>query len=900
VATRAIPATFARVLHGSYRLLLRAYPPEFRRRVGADMADVFIDVCAAELRARGPAGLPRLAFRTLRDVARNAWAERLYRRRRPGRGVPRPTPSPAPRGERHVNVVIQDLRFALRTLIKQPAFSLGVIVVLGLGIAGTTGIFSIFNGLFLRPLPFDDPGQLVNLDEAAPQWNLEFVAVSYVDFAAWRDQNETFTAMAVLDSESVNMSLDGEASRVDASMISQGIFAVLGIEPALGRPFTVEEDMPGAEGVVLLGQALWRDRFGADPSVLGRSLSLDSTPHIVIGVLPQDAEFVPGDLWVPLKADVDARSGSYWLDGLGRLRPGVTIERARDDLTRIHRAMIEERPVNEVTSPVVLPILDRILGDYHDGALALLGGVSVVLVIACANVAGLMLARSTARGREVGVRVALGAGRGRIVQQLLTESLVLATAGAVVGAGLGHLASRAALAAAPDDFPRWISFAIDVRFLAFTTAVTVGSALLFGLAPAIKVARTDPQRVLQASGRSTETRAGRYGLNALVVAELALSLVVLVGAGLFMAAFQQLQAVDPGFRTESVLAYRISLPDATYGEDAAQKAFFEEHLAALRALPGVIGAGATTSEPLGGHTGYFFEAEGALPRDDDEPDPVTLVRWTTPGYFEAIGINLLSGRAIEEADGNPEAPAVAIINEEFARHHWGDESPLGRRIRAGDDEEDWMSVVGLVRDARHYGLDREMRPGVYVPFDRSPSGSLTIVTHTAVDPMSLADEARELVRRADPEVPIYATATMVQRLDDSLWARRASSWTFAIFAGVALLLAVSGVYGVISYAVSRRRHEIGIRMALGARRGQVVRHILRHGAALIGAGVVLGLTGSLMLAWTLSSLLFEVSPTEPLVYAGVTVLLGGVALLANLVPARRAASVDPMHALRED
>ena len=799
-----------------------------------------------------------------------------------------------------MHVIIQDLRFALRTLIKQPAFSLGVILVLGLGIAGTTGIFSVFNGLFLRPLPFDDPGQIVNLDETAPQWNLEFVAVSYIDFVAWRDQNETFEAMAVFDSESVNLSLDGEASRVDASMISEGIFAVLGIEPALGRPFTAEEDLPGAESVVLLGHTLWRDRFGAAPDVLGRSLSLDSTPHTVIGVLPPEAEFVPGDLWVPLKADVDVNAGSWWLDGIGRMQRGVTIERAREDLTRIHKAMIEERSVNEVTSPVVLPVLDRILGDYHDGALALLGGVSVVLVIACANVAGLMLARSTSRSREVGVRVALGAGRRRIVQQLLTESLALATAGALVGAGLGHLASRAALAAAPDDVPRWISFAIDVRFLAFTIAVTVGSALLFGLAPALKVARTDPQRVLQGSGRATETRASRWGLNALVVAEIALALVVLVGAGLFMAAFRQLQTVDPGFRVDDVLAYRISLPDVSYAEEPQQKAFFEEHLTALRELPGVIEAGATTAEPLGGHTGYFFEAEGALPRGEDEPTPVTLVRWMTPGYFEAIGIQLLAGRGIEPADGNPEAPAVAIINEEFARHHWGDQSPLGRRIRAGDEEEDWMTVVGLVRDARHYGLDREMRPGVYVPFDRSPSGSLTIVTHTAVDPMSLADEARELVRRADPEVPIYATATMVQRLDDSLWARRAASWTFAIFAGVALLLAVSGVYGVISYAASRRRHEIGIRMALGARRGQVVRHILRHGAALIGAGVVLGLTGSLALAWTLSSLLFEVSPTEPLVYAGVTVLLGGVALLANLVPARRAASVDPMHALRED
>ena len=643
-----------------------------------------------------------------------------------------------------MSVFLRDVRFAARTLRKQPVFSATVVFVLALGIAGTAGIFSVFNGLFLRPLPFDNPDRLVDIDETAPQWNLDYVSINYTDFAAWQEQNRTFEAMAVYDSESFNVSLDGEAIRVDATSITYDIFDVLGIEPLIGRRFTAEEDQPGAEGVVLVGSALWQSRFANDPGLLGKTLMLDGEPYTVIGILPPEAVFIDTDLWVPLRTDVTQNQGSWWLNGIGRLRAGVTVEEARLDLDRIHKGMIDDRSVNEITSPVVAAALDRILGEFRLGTKALLGGVSVVLLIACANVAGLMLARSTSRTGEVGIRVALGAGRGRIVRQLLTESLLLASAGAGLGVSLGYAGLRAVLSAMPDDIPRWISFEMDLRFLLFTTVLTGGSALLFGFAPAWRAARIDPQRILQStSGRSSLGGNRRRGLNALVVGEIALALLLLISAGLFMAAFQKLQNVDPGFRPENVLSYRISLPQAAYDDDPKQLAFFESHLEELRALPGVIGVGGATHEPLGSHTGNFFQAESAAPPEEGASTPVTLTRYATPGYFDAIGITLLAGRTFAAADAGEDAPPVVLVNQAFAEHHWPGENAVGRRIAFTGDDPTWIEVIGLTQDVKHYGLDQEMRPGVYFLYGRNPTAGMTIVARTAVDPLSIADEARD-------------------------------------------------------------------------------------------------------------------------------------------------------------
>jgi predicted permease len=900
------PHAFGRAVLGRiYRVMLLAYPREFRRRVGADMEEVFVDLCRHEIRARGGRGLPALAARTLRDVVRNAFAERF--RTPPALQPPSPRkPSRLPRdpipakGDNPMSMIAQDLGYSLRTLRQQPLFSVTVVFVLALGIAGTTGIFSIFNGLFLRPLPFEQPDRLVNLDETAPQWNLEFVSINFADFEAWREHNRAFAAMAVFDTETINLSLDGEASRVDVALASADIFDVLRVAPVIGRNFTAAEDAVGAEGVVMLSQALWRDRFAGDPGVLGRTLMLDSEAHTVIGVLPPEAMFIPGDVWVPLRTAVTENSGSWWLSGIGRMNPGVTIEQARADLERVHRAMIDERPVNEVTSPVVLPVLERLIGDLRLGTMALLGGVGVVLLIACANVAGLMLARATGRTREVGIRVALGAGRGRIVQQQLTESLLLAGTGALLGTVAGHLGVETALAVAPDNVPQWVSLEIDLRFLLFTVGITTLAALLFGFAPAWNAARTDPQRALQATGRSTPGSRRRWGLNALVVGEIALALLLLVCAGLLVSTVWRLQDVDPGFRTENVLSYRISLPSATYDTEPEQLAFFEQHVAEVRALPGVQEAGAVTHAPLGSHTGYFFTAEGGEPRGEDEPNPVTLTRWATIDYFRAIGVNLLAGRVFTTADAAEEAVPVAIVNQTFADYHWPGADPIGKRITTNPEDPDWITVVGLTQDVKHYGLDTDMRPGVYLPFERSPSANMTIVLRTTVDPLSLTDEARSLVRTRDPDLPIYNVRTMEQAIADSLWARRAGSWTLTVFAGAALLLAVSGIYGVVSFAVGERTHEIGIRMALGARRLQVLRQVVWQGGLLVGCGAAIGLVAAVIAASAVSSLLFGVSATEPAVYVGVTCLLLFIALIANLIPARRAASIEPVEALRRD
>ncbi|MGD8331001.1 MAG: ABC transporter permease, partial [Acidobacteriota bacterium] len=749
------------LLQRAFRALLLTYPADFRRRVGADMSEVFADQWQGELRTRGPRALPVFFFRTLRDVLRNGLAERF----RPTPPLPSPshrTPSRLPRdprptrGDRSMAVIGNDLRYAARSLAKQPLFSLTVIFVLALGIAGTTGIFSIFNGLFLRPLPFEHPDRLVNLDEEAPRWNLDYVSVNFADFAAWRGRNETFVAMSVFDDDSLNMSLDGEASRVNVTMITADIFDVLPVTPLLGRAFTPAEDTPGAEGVVLLSYAIWRDRFASDPGVLGRTLMLDSEPHTIIGVLPPEAVIVPGDLWRPLRTAVTERTGSWWLAGIGRLKPGVTFDQARADLQQIHKGMIDERGVNEVTSPLVIPLVERLIGNVRYGTLALLGGVGMVLLIACANVAGLLLARATSRTREVGIRVALGAGRGRIVQQLLTESLLLAGAGALLGVVLGHLGLRAALAVAPDNIPQWAHFDMDVRFLLFTIAITTGAALLFGFAPAWRAARTDPQGALRDTGRSTAGSRRRWGLNALVVGEIALALLLLVCAGLLMSTVWRLQEVDPGFRPDNVLAYTMSLPRATYGEDSQRLAFYADQLEAVRALPGVISAGAVTDAPLGGHSGYFFTAEGAEPRGEDDPNPVTLTRWATVGYLETIGVNLLEGRTFTLADTGEDAPAVAVVNQSFADFHWPDVDPIGKRFANDPEDPEWITVIGLAQDVKHYGLDTPMRPGVYLSFEQSPQPTMTIVARTAVEPTSLVEQARGLLHQRDPELPIYA------------------------------------------------------------------------------------------------------------------------------------------------
>jgi putative ABC transport system permease protein len=793
---------------------------------------------------------------------------------------------------------LSDLKIAFRRLIRQPGFSLMVVGMLGLGIAGNTAIFSIFNGLFMKPLPFHESERLVDIDETAPIWNLEFVGISYPDFHAWREQNRTFEGMAVWDQQSFNLSAQGAAERIEGARVTHDLASVLDIQPVLGRDFQPEDDRPGAAKVALLGFGLWQRTFGGAPDVLGETLRLDSEPYTVVGVLPPEA-VIPDDaqLWIPLAADPHTHQG-WFLNGVGRLRNGVTPNRAREDLTRVHRAMLETRPDNENTSPIVLPLRERYLGDYRRLTSLLQGAVGVILLIACANVAGLMLARGTARSGEIGIRAALGATRLRIVRELMAESLVLAACGGLLGLILGDWALAGLVSLMPDELPGWVSFEIDTPFLVFCLFVTVFAALLSGLAPALQAARSIAHEALRqrTAGSSTPSGRGR-GLHAVVIGEIALALVLLVGAALVVRAFLEVQKVETGFRPDNVLTFRVDLPRAKYVNSERRISFFTELLERCRALPGVQAAGAITSPPLAGHWGDFFEVENARPLGPDEQDPVTLVRVITPGYLQAMGVTLTSGRPFTEHDGRTEGAPTVIVNETFARTFWPGADPLGKRIRYREEGSPWLTVVGVTHDVKHYGLDVKMRPGVYVPFLQTPVSTLAVILRGGSDPSNLVSPAREIVREMDADLPLHEVVTMSQRIDDSLWIRRSYSSLFGLFAAVALVLACGGLYGVISHAVGQRTHEIGIRMALGAREGQVLRQVLGRGLALVSMGILLGLAGAFWASGLLETLLFGISGSDPITYIVVSLILMGVAFLAMLLPARRAARVDPIRAL---
>jgi predicted permease len=801
---------------------------------------------------------------------------------------------------RMLGTLQHDLKIAFRATRSKPAFSLMVIGMLAAGVAGNAAIFSVFNGLFLRPLPFAEPDRLVDLDETAPKWNLKFVGLSCPDFYAWREGNKTFDSMAFFDSEGYDLS-DGRggAQHIRGKQVTRDMLDVLRLKPALGRNFLPEEDRHGGPKVLMLGYALWQRMFQGDRTVLGRVLKLNGEPYTVVGVLPREAVFPPdAELWTPLAANV-SRNNGWYLSGVGRLKRGVTIEQAAADLLRVHRAPNpgSGRDATDVTSPTVMPLRDRYLGDYRQVTHILLGGVAIVLLIACVNIAGLMLVRGAARTREIAICRAIGASRGAIIRQLLTESLVLAAIGGIAGVLIGHVFLRGILILMPDDMPGWLSFRLDATFAAFCTLITAAAAVLFGLAPAIQAAGVDPRAWLQDGARSSFSRGRRGALSLLIVCEVGLALMQLVSAGLLLQAFRKVTHADPGFRPDNVLTYTLDLPEARYPKEPQQVEFYRRLLDRLRVLPGVQSAGAVSILPLDGHTGWFFKVEGGRTITGKDQNPVVLLLRSTTGYFETRGVNLLAGRRFDERDGAVDGPKVAIVSESFAKYFWPNTDAMGKRIRYAWDEG-WMQVIGITRDVKHYGLDREMRPSVWVPFRQQSQRAMSIALRSAINPHSLANAAREVQRQIDPDLAMFNIRTMSERLDRSLWARRAYSWLFGAFAAVAILLAAAGVYGVTSYAVSQRSREIGIRMALGARPTQVMSGVLLNGMALVSAGVVLGLIGALLTTRLLESLLFGVSTHEPVTYACVIAGLAVVGLLANFIPAQRASRVDPMRILR--
>lgn len=877
-----------------YRTLLRLLPPRFRQENDEELERMYLELRADWEVERGEPGTTfwlALTWDTF-QVATAEWLTLMGRTVRSATTV---------RGEERMSEFFGDIRYATRQLVRQPLYSFVIVLLMALAIAGNAAVFRVFNGLFLKPLPFQESEQLVDVDETAPTWDLEYLSVMYRDFVSWRSANSTFDAMALFAEGGGNFVGEGSARRVSTLLATHDMDDVLRLEPLMGRFFEPSEDTPDGPRAGLLTEAFWRQEFGGDPDILGRTISIDGFTIEVVGVLPPEARyFGEYDLWLPLRGDPD-QSSSWSYNGVGRLRAGITPEQAQADLTTIHKALIDERPVNEISSPVITPLRDRFLGEYRLGAGFLLGAVGIVLLIACANIAGLMSVRAMSRAPEMGIRRAMGAPKGRIVRQLLTESFVLASIGAAVGAGVGYWGSELVVGPLSEQFPAFVTFDLDLRFFLFTMAITVAAAVAFGLSPALRAAGASEVGVL--SSRSTSGRRRKRAVGMLVAGEVALALVLLVVGGLSSLDVRQLGRTDPGFDARGVVSYQLNLPSQRYDDDPARLAFAERYLDELEAVPGVESAAIASSVPLGGHWGWFFSAEGAPPRGEDEANPVVLHRAVSPSYFDALGVQLQSGRAFDGFDGRDESAPVVVVNETFVRTHLSHRAdPLGARIHPGTgapgDDAVWWTVVGVARDVKHYGLDEEMRPGVYQPLAQHPLSAFHVALDAQGDLGLIMTQVREVTAALDAELPIHQVTPLETSLRESLFARRAVSWLIGIFSTVALLMAIAGIYGVISYSVGQRRQEISIRMAMGAEHTKVVREVLVQGMRLVVAGAALGLVLSLAGARAVSGILVGVSATDPRVYLGVTTILLAVAFVANYLPARRAARLHPMRALR--
>ena len=801
--------------------------------------------------------------------------------------------------------LLTDLRLAVRALRKSPAFALVAVLCIGIGIGLNTTIFSIVDAALLRPFPFVEPERLVVVDEVNLAIGEPEGEFSIPDLADLRAQTRSFTDVAAYTWRSATITGGEEPERVPGLLVTWNLFPLIGERPALGRAFRPDDDRPGAAPVVLISDDLWRRRFDGDSGAVGAAMVVDGVPRTIVGVMRPGFRFFENEhLWIPLAADpARARRTDRSLETWARLGPGVDIEAARRDVAAIGARVAAAHPAtNEGWEWRVRPIRDDMTGDQTALIVStMMGAVGLVLLVACANVANLLLARATAREREIAVRTALGASRGRIVRQLLTESVVVALAGGLLGAALAVWGVQLVLAAfPPGDLPWFVQFRIDARALGFTLALAVGTGLLFGLAPALQTTRVSLVGALKEGGRGAS--GGRQRLrSALVVGEVALSLVLLVGASLFVRSFMNLQRASPGFDTAHLLALRVFLPGTRYDEPAARVRQVDELVRRIEGLPGVTSAAASNLVPIDGGGDHLpIELDGRPTTERERP--MARFSGVTAHFFRTLDVPVLAGRMLdgrEAADGAP----VAVVNESFVRRHWPEGDPLGRRVRAWLDDSTAVSLttIGVVRDINHDGMDEGAEAAIYAPFAYQPTrnAGITIRT-TAADPASLAAPVRREIRAASPDLPVFAVHTMEELRYLSFWEYGLFGAMFSTFGGIALLLAVVGVYGVMSYAVGQRTREIGVRVALGAREADVLRLVVTQGARLALAGIGIGLVGAFAAARVIASILYDTSPSDPLSYAGIAVLLAAAALLACALPARRAARVDPVEALRAE
>jgi predicted permease len=796
--------------------------------------------------------------------------------------------------------ITKDIRYGVRSLLKRPAFTAIAVITLALGIGANTTLFSFVNGILLRPLPYKDPGQLVMLDENSLKQGIKSFGVSYPNFTDWRAQNHVFEDVAAYQRGTYSLVGAGEPEQLSGARITQGLFELLGVSPKLGRTINAEEDRPETNNAVLISHNLWQRRFASAENVVGQSLIVNGVPRTIVGVMPPDFKFPDtAELWVPMALNEKLWTrNDHGLRSVARLKPNITLEQAQAEMNNIARRIEEQNPVtNEGMGVEVISLRVRLVGDYRQALLILLGVVGFVLLIACANVANLLLARSSARHQEFALRAALGASRARIVRQLLTESAVLSVLGAGFGVLLAVWGRNLLLAAIPGDMPFWMKFDLDLRVLGFTLVVSFLTALVFGVVPALQGSRTLLNEALKEGVRSRGTTHNRLR-NLLVVAEVALSLVLLVGAGLMLRSFEKLQQVNSGINPEHVLTVEVPLSRAKYPEDAQQSAFFKELVTRVGALSGVSSVSAISNLPLMGGWGRSLTVEG-YPVLSVGQAPMINHAVVTPNYFHTMGIPLHEGRDFSEADA-AKGLRVTIVDERLARQYWPNASALGKRIRFGPPEsnEPWHTVIGVAGAVRHERLDQETRQSIYVSYQQIPDRVMTLALRTSGDPEDLAGAVRREVLALDKDQPVTNVLTMGEVVSRSVWQQRFYTMLFGIFAALALVLAAVGIYGVMSYAVTQRTQEIGIRMALGARAFDVLGLIIKNGMALIVIGVVIGLAGAVALTRLLATLLFGVTPTDTLTFVVVSGVLMVVALVACYLPARRATKVDPLVALR--
>jgi putative ABC transport system permease protein len=757
----------------------------------------------------------------------------------------------------------------------------------------------VVNGVLLRPLPYPEADALVRVFEVVPQYGRFSVAPA--NFRDWKAQNGVFERIAAFASGSATWIGREGPERLPMAGVSWDLYELLRVTPSHGRGFSEQEDAPGRNAVIVISHGMWQRRLGGDPAVLGTSILLSGTPATIVGVMPPDFYFPNRDteFWRPLALPADATRGGHYLGVIARLKPGIPVDHAGTEMQGIAARLATEYPnTNRDESAEVTGLRDTIVGPVRPMLLTLLAAVGVVILIACANVANLLLVRASVREKEIAIRTAMGAGRRRLVMQMLTESLALSLAGGVLGLLFAWLAIAPIQALGVGSIPRVADVALDRNVLLFAAGISLLTGVLFGLAPAWQAGRSGPGAVLKEGGRSSVSSGGRRLRGVLLVAEVALSIVLLVGATLLLRSFASLTRVDPGFRPDGVLAFQIALPQSSYADAPARAAFYDRLLERLQTAPGVEAAGMSHMLPMRGSYVLSFEIQGRPPAEPGQDESASY-RAVSPGYLDAAGIPLVRGRGFTDRD-HDRAPMVAMVDEAFARRHFPNENALGQRLDIGNGTDGFFEIVGVVGSVHHEGLDAAPAPTMYVPYKQDVFSGMWMLVRTQGDPSAFAGTARRIVREVDPTLPASSMAPLTDTVSTSVAQRRFSMLLLALFAGVALFLAAVGLYGIVSYSVSQRTQEISVRMAIGAQPGDVLRLVVGGGMKLALIGVAVGLVSALLLAHTVASLLYDVTPFDPVSYVATSVVLVAVAALACYLPARRAMAVDPLTALRQE